>query len=113
MAKTFDSIVARTMSKTSRARAKVRARQLMAEMLLSELRKASGYSQKELAGKLRIQQPSLSKLEGARDMQVTTLKKLVAAMGGEVEIVAKFPHQKVRLVQFDGAFVPAERVDGR
>jgi len=70
-------------------------------MLLSDLRKATGYSQKALAMKLKMKQPSLSKLEHARDMQVTTLQKLVGALGGELEIVCRFPKGDVRLVQFD------------
>jgi transcriptional regulator with XRE-family HTH domain len=102
MAKTFDPLVARTMSKASQRRARARAKQLLGEMLLGELRRASGYSQRALAGKLKMKQPSLSKLENAADMQVTTLQKLVAALGGEVEIVARFPRGDVRLVQFDG-----------
>jgi len=44
----------------------------------------------------RVQRPQLHD-----DMQVTTLQKLVAALGGEVEIVCKFPKGDVRLVQFD------------
>jgi len=101
MAKTFDHLVARTMSKASRKRAAQRTKVLLREMLLSELRKATGYSQKTLAAKLKMKQPTLSKLENSRDMQVTTLQKLVGALGGEVEIVCKFPKGDVRLVQFD------------
>ncbi len=101
MAKTFDDLVSRTMSKASQKRAAERTKVLLREMLLSELRKATGYSQKTLAMKLKMKQPSLSKLENARDMQVTTLQKLVGALGGEVEIVCKFPKGDVRLVQFD------------
>ncbi len=101
MAKTFDDLVSRTMSKASQKRAAARTNVLLGEMLLGELRKATGYSQKTLARKLKMKQPSLSKLENARDMQVTTLQKLVGALGGEVEIVCKFPKGDVRLVQFD------------
>ena len=101
MAKTFDALVSRTMSKASRKRAAERTKVLLREMLLSDLRKATGYSQKKLATKLKMKQPSLSKLENASDMQVTTLQKLVDALGGELEIVCKFPKGDVRLVQFD------------
>lgn len=101
MAKTFDELVSRTMSKADRKRAGERTKVLLREMLLSELRKATGYSQKELATKLKMKQPSLSKLENASDMQVTTLQKIVGALGGEVEIVCRFPKGNVRLKQFD------------
>jgi transcriptional regulator with XRE-family HTH domain len=101
MAKSFDDLVSRTMSKASQRRAAKRTSSLLREMLLSELRKATGFSQKALATKLKMKQPSLSKLENAGDMQVTTLKKLVGALGGELEIVCHFPKGDVRLVQFD------------
>ena len=101
MAKTFDHLVSRTMSKASQKRAQERTKVLLREMLLSELRKATGYSQKTLAAKLKMKQPSLSKLENAGDMQVTTLQKIVRALGGELQIVCKFPKGDVRLVQFD------------
>jgi ribosome-binding protein aMBF1 (putative translation factor) len=101
MAKTFDDLVSRTMSKASRKRAAERTKVLLREMLLSELRTATGYSQKTLAAKLKMKQPSLSKLENAGDMQVTTLQKIVKALGGEVEIVCRFPKGDVRLKQFD------------
>ena len=108
MAKTFDDLASRTMSKASRKRAAERTKVLLREMLLSELRKATGYSQKELAAKLKMKQPSLSKLENASDMQVTTLQKIVHALGGEVEIVCKFPRGNVRLKQFDEVLAVAE-----
>src|SRR3954468_24858272 len=101
MAKTFDHLVRRTMGKASQKRAAQLTKALLREMLLSELRKATGYSQKSLATKLKMKQPSLSKLEHAADMQVTTLQKIVGALGGELEIVCKFPKGVVRLVQFD------------
>src|SRR5690349_9603552 len=101
MAKTFDDLVLRTMSKASQKRAARRTKALLREMLLGELRKATGYSQKKLARKLKMKQPSLSKLENATDMQVTTLQKLIGALGGEMEIICKFPRGDVRLVQFE------------
>ena len=90
------------MTKASRKRADRRTKALLREMLLSDLRKATGYSQQALAAKLRMKQPSLSKLENATDMQVATLRKLVGALGGELQIACKFPRGDVRLVQFEG-----------
>lgn len=108
MAKTFDELASRTMTKASRKRAAERTRVLLREMLLSDLRKATGYSQKALATKLKMKQPSLSKLENATDMQVATLQKIVGALGGEVEIVCRFPKGDVRLVQFDRVLAAAK-----
>ena len=71
-------------------------------MLLGEVRKLAGKSQRELAAALGIKQPSLSKLEGQGDMQISTLRRIVEALGGEVEVVARFPGGAVRLKQFEG-----------
>ena len=100
MAKSFDALVKRTTTKKTRERAKQRAHELMADMLLAELRKATGKSQRELAKALGIKQPSLSKLERQSDMQISTLGKIVEALGGELEVVARFPSRKVKIAQF-------------
>jgi len=47
-----------------------------------------------------MKQPSWAKLEGQTDMMVSTLQKLMAAMGGELEITVRFPQGRVRLKQF-------------
>jgi len=55
---------------------------------LSEIRKLAGRNQHEVADALGIKQPSLSKLEGQSDMQISTLRKIVAALGGELDVIA-------------------------
>jgi len=101
MAKSFDELVARTTSKEIRRRAKARARQYLGEMLLGEVRKLRGLSQKELAAALKIKQPSLSKLEGQADMQLSTLQRIIEALGGRLIITAQFPEGGAMLCQFD------------
>jgi transcriptional regulator with XRE-family HTH domain len=101
MAKSFDQLANRVMSAKSRARAERRTKKLLIELLLSEIRKLAGKSQGELAKKLGIKQPSLSKLENQDDMQISTLKRIIEALGGEVHIVARFPNGNVRIKQFD------------
>lgn len=100
MAKTFKSLLKKTTSKKVRAAAKVRARRYLAEMLLSEARKLRGLSQKELADALNIKQPTLSRLEGKNDMQISTLQKIVEALGGRLIVVAQFPEGDANLSQF-------------
>jgi transcriptional regulator with XRE-family HTH domain len=103
MAKTFDELVKRTTTKRTRERAARRTRELLGELLLSEMRKLRGKSQREVARALGIKQPSLSKLENQSDMQISTLQRIVAALGGELEVVAKFPKGRVKMDQFDKA----------
>lgn len=100
MAKSFDALVKRTTTKRTRERAARRAQELLDEMLVSELRQLAGKSQREIAEILGIKQPSLSKLEKQTDMQISTLRRIIAALGGELEIVARFPKRSVRIKPF-------------
>jgi DNA-binding XRE family transcriptional regulator len=103
MARSYDEFIARTMSPAQLQRAKKLARKVREEYVLSELRKKSGKTQRELAKAIGIKQPSLSKLEKQADMQLSTLKKFVNALGGELELIARFPRGRVRLGQFRNA----------
>ena len=103
MAKSFDELVKRTTTKKTRAKAARRTQELLAELLLSEVRQLAGKSQQEIAEALGIRQPSLSKLERQADMQILTLRKLVNALGGELEVLAKFPKGTVKIDQFTPA----------
>ena len=78
----------------------VEAKQMMAEMLLAEIRKEAGLTQEDLAAAMGIRQPTLSKLEAQSDMQISTLQRLVRALGGELEIVAHLPRGDIRISQF-------------
>jgi transcriptional regulator with XRE-family HTH domain len=100
MAKSFDELARKTMSQAALRRADARAREILAELLLSELRQATGASQKELAARLGIKQPTLARMERQDDIQVGTLKRIVAALGGQLEITAKFPKGRVSIRPF-------------
>lgn len=100
MAKSFGAFVNRRTTKAVRRRAAARTQEMLQELLLSEIRKLRGKSQKEIAIAIGIKQPSLSKLEKQRDMQVSTLSKIIDALGGELEILAKFPKSTVKIDQF-------------
>src|SRR5882762_1664634 len=101
MAKSFDDLVKRTTTKKTRAKAARRAQELLGELLLSEVRQLAGKSQQEVAETLGMKQPSLSKLEKQADMQISTLRKIVKALGGELEVLARFPKGTVKIEQFE------------
>lgn len=82
------------------ARAEARAQEMMAEMLLSEIRKQTGLTQEDLAASLGIRQPTLSNMETRTDMQISTLRRLIKALGGELELIVHLPGGDVRLSQF-------------
>ena len=88
------------MSPERTARAKARAREIMAEMLLAEIRKQVGLTQGDVAEAMGIKQPSLSKLESQDDMQISTLGRLISALGGELELIAHLPGGDIRIKQF-------------
>jgi DNA-binding XRE family transcriptional regulator len=102
MARIFRELEA-MMPAESLGRAKARARQMLAEMLLAEVRNTVGMTQAELAKLLGIKQPTLSRLESQDDMQISTLKRLIGALGGQLEIIAHLPEGDIRLTQFDDA----------
>jgi len=91
------------MSPESRARAEAAAKEMMADMLLAEMRKFMGLTQQELAAALGVTQPSLSKLENQDDMQISTLRRLIEALGGQMEIIAHLPSGDIRVRQFQRA----------
>jgi transcriptional regulator with XRE-family HTH domain len=102
MARQFEELEAK-MRPEVRDRAKARAKEMIAEMLLAEIRQAVGMTQEELAETLGVKQPTLSRLESQHDMQVSTLQRLVRALGGELEVVAHLPRGTIRIRQFDDA----------
>jgi predicted XRE-type DNA-binding protein len=94
MARQFSELRAK-MSPEARTRAEIKAQAMLAEMPLNELRQARGLSQKMLAEVLHVQQPSIAKMERRTDMYLSTLRSHIEAMGGQLEVIARFP---------DGAF---------
>lgn len=109
MAKSFDALVNRTTSKRTRQRAARRTQELLQDLLLSEIRQMAGKSQQQVADELGIKQPSLSKLERQSDMQISTLQRIVKALGGRLEVIAKFPKGTVRIEQFEKQVNRSER----
>jgi len=96
------------MSPERRERNEAAAQQMLVEMALAELRKAAGLTQTELAQMLGVSQANLSKLEHQSDIQVGTLRRLVEALGGQLELVVTMPDgNKVRLSQFSESIEPA------
>ncbi len=94
------STLRKKMSAKAQKSADVRTRQLLDEMLLQKLRQALDISQETLAKKLLTKQTNISQIERRKDMYISTLRSLIEAMGGELDIVARFPQGDVHLPQF-------------
>jgi ribosome-binding protein aMBF1 (putative translation factor) len=99
MAKSFNELKNK-MSPKARCSAKKQANQMLAEMPLQELRQAMQLSQEFLAEKLDTKQANVSRIERRTDMYISTLRSYIEAMGGKLEIVAKFPEGIIYINQF-------------
>ena len=79
------------LSPARRKRVESRAAELISEeMTLRELRKARKLTQVRMAKQLGITQDSVSRLEKRSDLLLSTLRKTVEAMGGNLSLVAEF-----------------------
>jgi len=65
--------------------------------LLQELRKRMHVSQVAVAEKLKVRQPTISKIERREDMNLSTLRRYVRALGGELQVTARFPDGAVEI----------------
>ena len=91
MPKNVNDII-RTLSSTQRKKVEARAAELIAEeMTLQELRRARKLTQVSVAKALGITQDSVSRLEKRSDILLSTLRKTVQVMGGNLSLVAEFP----------------------
>lgn len=99
------------MSPEAKERAELLATTLRLQMMLAELRREAGVSRKEMAEKLSVQQGSVAKIERRSDMLVSSVRRFVEAVGGELEIVARIKGRAVRIVNFD-APLKGTYVDG-
>jgi transcriptional regulator with XRE-family HTH domain len=73
---------------------------LKAQMALHELRQARQLSQVQLAELLDVRQPAVARMEKRSDMVVSHLRAVIEAMGGELEIIARFPEGVVKINNF-------------
>lgn len=98
MARNFKELQAK-MSPESRARSREKARRMVRDMALNELREARQLTQQQLAEQLGVRQPAIAKIERRTDMYLSTLRGVIKAMGGELDIRAVFPDGTVKIRQ--------------
>lgn len=98
MAEDFDNLKEQLPAE-ARNRVEQRKRQLLAELPLQELRRAREHTQDQLGRTLGVEQSSISKMERRTDMYLSTLRSYVQAMGGELEIRARFPEGSYRVTR--------------
>lgn len=75
-----------------RQKIEARAAELTAEeMSLRDLRRAHRLTQARVGKALKIGQDGVSRLEQRSDLLISTLRNYVAAMGGDLQLIARFP----------------------
>ncbi len=100
MAKNFNEL-RKKMPLERRERNAATANRMLLELTLQELRQGiTNFSQEDVAEMLKVTQGYISRLERQDDMLLSNLYAYVEALGGQVEIRAKFPDQEVQISQF-------------
>jgi transcriptional regulator with XRE-family HTH domain len=90
------------MSEKSREASAAKTKKMLKEiMALKELRHALHLSQQKLADTLSVDQANISQIENRTDMFISTLRSYIQAMGGELDIIARFPQGEVHISQFE------------
>jgi predicted transcriptional regulator len=64
---------------------------------LASVRRARGFSQADVARHLKTAQADVSKLEHRDDPRLSTLVRYIEALGGELELHARFADGRVAL----------------
>jgi len=99
MPKRFADLLDR-LPKDQRDRVAARRDQILREISLKQLRTALRLTQVELAGTLRVNQAAISKMESQYDMYISTLHRVLGAMGARLKIIAEFPDGEIVISQF-------------
>lgn len=82
-------------SPESRKKIAARVEELRQEIGLSQLREELNMSQTQLAAALGVKQPTVAKMEQPdNDPRLSTLKRYVAALGGELSLDVTLPDGK-------------------
>jgi transcriptional regulator with XRE-family HTH domain len=91
MARTLTEVLERLPAKR-RAKIEQRAAELAT---LQAIRQALQQTQKTVAKKLGVGQDTVSRMErSGESMQLSTLRRYVTAMGGQIEVLARFPNRE-------------------
>jgi hypothetical protein len=85
-----------TEAQVTRVRELVRAE--LVELTLRDLREQAGKTQGDLVELTEMTQAELSRFERRDDRKLSTLRRYVEALGGELEVVATFGKKRVKLV---------------
>jgi len=112
MAQKFDKLF-RKMSPEAQKRVEDRVDDEYRALVLAELREAQDLTQAQLAERLGIDQGAVSKIERRTDMYLSTLRNVIQAMGGQLELTALFPTGRIQVLTFRDADRSGKKVAKR
>jgi predicted transcriptional regulator len=91
------SALEKKMSPERLARVQAKVDEEISAINIRRVREALGETQVEAAAKADMTQPELSRLERASDVRLSTLRRYVKAMGGEIEVIAVVKGKRIAL----------------
>ncbi len=95
----WGSVKAQRLDGSAIARVTRRAREQVEELTLQELRRELSMTQVDVARTADMTQSELSRVESRGDHRISTLRRYVHALGGELEVVALFGGRRVKLTE--------------
>ena len=69
----------------------------LVDIALHDLRRRRSLSQQELAERLQVRQPAVSKIENGDDPRLSTLRSYIEALGGELELRVHLDDEELSL----------------
>lgn len=104
MARTLDQVLE---GLPARRRGKIERRASELATTLKDMREAFAHTQVELAQSLGVGQDTISRIERRSDMLLSTLRHYVEAMGGRLELLARFPNRSPLVIERLAVDTPA------
>jgi len=95
--KSWKSVREARLSPEASARVSQRAKNELAALTLRELRLGMALTQQQVADKADMTQSELSRLESRSDHRISTLRRYVEALGGELEIAVVVGNKRMKL----------------
>ena len=111
MARTLDDVLHDLPAKRRQRLERLGNERLEEYRTLQDLRKARDLTQVRMAKTLGVKQENISRLEKRSDLLLSTLRSYVGAMGGKLELVARFPdrHPVILSSLFDDNAEPVSK----
>ena len=89
--------VKKNLSEEQRARVSTLVSTELVTLTLRDIREQAGKTQTDIAELTEMTQAELSRFERRDDRKLSTLRKYVEALGGELEVSAVFGHKRVTI----------------